>query len=121
MLKAGMRDSGVARYYNCFPSAIQHLRDCYKATKTVEGRHRPGQLIMATDIKMVTNVNYIDDIYIDDIRYGWLPTLPDEKQGSKGNLFPIFDKKYFIIITLNHAQFQDKIQIAALDSKGIVF
>ena len=83
MLKAGMRVSGAGRYYNCHPSAIQHLRGCYQATRTVKGRHRPGQLKMATDIKTATNVNYIDDIYIDDIRSGWLPTLPDEKQGSK--------------------------------------
>ena len=78
MLKAGVRVSGVARYYNCHPSAIQHLRDCYQTTRTVKGRHRPGQLRMATDIKMATNVDYIDDINIDDIRSGWLPTLPDE-------------------------------------------
>ena len=78
MFKAGVRVSGVDRYYNCLPSAIQHLRDCYQATRTVKGQHRPGQLRMATDIKTATNVDYIDDIYIDDIRSGWLPTLPDE-------------------------------------------
>ena len=78
MLKAGVRVSGVARYYNCHPSAIHHLRDCYQATGTVKGRHRPGQLRMATDIKTATYVDYIDDIYIGDIRSGWLPTLPDE-------------------------------------------
>ena len=78
MLKAGMRVSGVARYYNCHPSAIQRLRDCYQATRTVEGRHRPGQLRMATDIKTATNVDNIDDNYIDDIRFGWLSTLTDE-------------------------------------------
>ena len=27
MLKAGVRVSGVVRYYTCHPSAIQHLRD----------------------------------------------------------------------------------------------
>ena len=59
----------------------------------------PGQLRMATDIKTATNADYIDDIYIDDIRSSWLPTLPDEKQGSKGNLFQIFNKKYFITKT----------------------
>ena len=78
MLKAGVRVSGVARYYNCRPSAIQHLRDCYQATRTVKTRHRSGQLRMATDIKPATNVDYISDIHIDDIRSGWLPTLPDE-------------------------------------------
>ena len=78
MLKAGERVSGLARYYNCHPSAIQHLRDCYQATGTVKGRHRSGQLGLATNIKVATNVDYIDDIHIDDIRSGWLPTLPDE-------------------------------------------
>ena len=78
MLKAGVCVSGVARYYNCLPSAIQHLRDYNQATRTVKGRHRPGKLRMVTDIKTATDVDYIDDIYIDDIRTGWLPTLPDE-------------------------------------------
>ena len=67
MLKAGVRVSGVARYYNCHPSAIQHPRDCYQATRKVRGRQRPGQQRIATDIKTATNVDYIDDIYIDDI------------------------------------------------------
>ena len=78
MLKAVVRVSGAARYYNCQTSAIQHLRDCYQATRTVKGRHRPSQPRMSTDIKTATNVDYIDDIYIVDIRSGWLPTLPDE-------------------------------------------
>ena len=78
MLKAEMRVSGVARYYNCHPSAIQHPRGCHQATRTVKGRQRPGQLRMTTDIKTATNVDYIDDIYIDDICSGWLPILPDE-------------------------------------------
>ena len=39
MSKAGVRVSGVARYYNCHPPAIQHLRDCYTATRTVKGGH----------------------------------------------------------------------------------
>ena len=78
MLKARVRVSSVARYYNRHPSAIQHLRDSYQATRTVEGRHRPGQLKLATDIRTATNVDYIDDIYIGDIRSRWLPTLPGE-------------------------------------------
>ena len=41
---------------------------------------------MATDVKTATNVDYIDAIYIDDIRSSLLPTYPDECQGSKGNL-----------------------------------
>ena len=121
ILKAVVRVSCIARYHNGLPSAIQHLRDCYQATRAVKGRHRPGQLRMTTDIKTATNVDYIDDIYIDDIRSHWLPTLPDEQQGSKGNLFQIFNKTHFITITLNYAQFHDKFQIAALESKGIVF
>ena len=68
MLKAGVRVSGVVRYLTCHPSAIQHLRDCYQATRTVKGRDRPGQLRMATDIETAIIVDYIDDIYIDDIR-----------------------------------------------------
>ena len=68
MLKAGVRVSGVARYYNFLPSAIQHLRYCYQATRTNKGRHRPGQLKMATDIKTATNFDNIGDIYIDEIR-----------------------------------------------------
>ena len=78
MLKAGVRVSGLARYYNCHPSAIQHLRECYQATRTVKGRHRSGQLRIATGIKVATNVDYIDDSHIDEICSGWLPTLPDE-------------------------------------------
>ena len=46
---------------------------------------------MATDIKTATNVEYIDDI-----RSGWLPTLPNEYQGSKGNLFQIFNKNILL-------------------------
>ena len=91
-----VRVSGVARYNNCNASAIQHLRDCYQASRTVKGRHRPDQLRMATDIKTATNVDYIDDIYIDDIRSVWLPTLPDEYQGSKRNLFQIIDKNVLL-------------------------
>ena len=78
MLKAGVGVSGVARYHNCLLSGMQHLKDCYQAARTVKGRHRPGQLRMATDIKTATYIDYIDDIYIDDIRSGWLPTLPDK-------------------------------------------
>ena len=96
MLKAEMRVSGVVRYYNCHPSAIQHLRDCDQATRTVKGRHRPGQLRIATDIMTATNVDYIDDIYIDNIRSSWLQKLPGEKQGSKGNLFRIFNKSILL-------------------------
>ena len=51
MLKAGVRVSGVARYYNCHPSAIQRFRDCYQATRTNKGRHRPDKLRLATGIR----------------------------------------------------------------------
>ena len=78
MLKAGVRVSSIARYYNCHPSAIQHLRDYYQASRTVKGRHRPGQLRMATNIKTATNLDYIDYIYIGVIHSSWLPTVPGE-------------------------------------------
>ena len=78
MLKAGVRVSRFARYYNCHPSAIQHLRDCYQATRTVKGRHRIGQLRLSTDIKTATYVDYNDDIYIDDIRSALLPKIVSE-------------------------------------------
>ena len=78
MLKAVVCVSGIARYHNCHPAAIQHLRDCYQATRTVKSQHRPGQLRMATDIKTATTVDCMDDIFISDIRLSWLPTLPDE-------------------------------------------
>ena len=77
MLKCGARVSGVARYYNCYPSAIQQPSGCYQATRKVNCRHRPGQLRMTTDIKTANNVDYIDYINIDDICSGWLQTLPD--------------------------------------------
>ena len=36
MLKAEVPVSGIARYYNCLPPAIQHLRDCYQAIRKVK-------------------------------------------------------------------------------------
>ena len=78
VLKTGVRVSDVARYYNCNKSTIQLLRDCYKATGTVKDRHRSGQPRMATDVKMATYVNCIGDVYINNIRSGWLPSVPDE-------------------------------------------
>ena len=77
ILKAVVRVSVVARYYNYHPSAIQHLRDCHQATRTVKGRHRPGLLRMAIEIKTATNFEYNNDIYINDILSSWLTTLPD--------------------------------------------
>ena len=38
MLKAGVRVSDVARYYNYHPSTLQRLRDRYQATGTVKDR-----------------------------------------------------------------------------------
>ena len=120
MIKAGVQVSGVARYYNCHPSAIQHLRDCYQVTWIGKGGHRPGKLRMATDIKTVNIVDYIDDIYIDDI-------LPDGYQHCRTNsraprviCFRFLIRK-IITIALNLAKFQDIFKIVALESKGIVF
>ena len=65
MLKAAVRVSDVARYYNCHPSVIQHLRYCYQATGTVKCRSRPDQARMATNVKTAPKDDYKDDIYID--------------------------------------------------------
>ena len=43
MLQAGARVSDVARHYNCHPSTIQRVSDCYQATGTVKDRRRSGQ------------------------------------------------------------------------------
>ena len=59
MLKAGVRDSDVARYHNCHPLTIQRLRDRYQATGTVKVRRRSGQPRMATGVKsQVTSSMY---------------------------------------------------------------
>ena len=77
MLKADMRISDVAIYHNCHLSTIQRLIDRYQATGTVKDRRRSGQPRMATGVKR--KLSYVDcDIYIDDIRSGWVLSLPDE-------------------------------------------
>ena len=59
MLKAGVRVSDVARYHNCHPSIMQHLRDSYQATGTVKDRRRSGQPRMATGAKsQLTSIVY---------------------------------------------------------------
>ena len=78
ILKAGVCVSEVARYYICHLSAIQHLRYCYQATGTVKGWCRPGQPRMATNFKTATYINFNNDIYIDNVRSGWLPSVLDE-------------------------------------------
>ena len=78
MLKTGVPVSDVTRYYNCNQSTIQLLIDCYKATGTIKDRRRSGQPRMATNVKMATYVNCIGDVYINNIRSGWLPSVPDE-------------------------------------------
>ena len=78
MLKTGVRVSDITRDYNCNQSTIQLLRDCYKATGTVKDRRRSGQPRMVTDVKMVSYVNYIGDVYIKSIPSGWLLSVPDE-------------------------------------------
>ena len=95
MLKAGVRVSGVARYYNCLPAAKQYLRDCHQATRTVKGRHMPDQLIMVTDIKTATNADYIDDINIDDIHSCWPPTLPENSGAPRVICFRFLIKIFY--------------------------
>ena len=62
------------------PDIIIATRQLYSASEIVT--RLLGQLKvdkgLAKDIKTATNVDYIDDIYIDDIRSSLLPTLPDE-------------------------------------------
>ena len=93
ILKAGVCVSVVPRYYNCHPSAIQHLRDCYQAARTVKDRHRPGQPRIATNIKTATYVDYIDDIHIDD---PVLAAYQHCQTNSKGNLVQIFNKNILL-------------------------
>ena len=74
ILKAGVRVSDVAKYHNCHPSTIQRLRDRYQATGTeglVSQEWRPA---LRANLRRLC----IDDIYIDNIRSGWLLSLPDE-------------------------------------------
>ena len=78
MLKAGVHVSDVTRYHNCHPSTIQHLRDRYQATRTVKYRRRSDQLRMAPSLRSNLRRLCIDNIYIDDIRSGWLLSVPDE-------------------------------------------
>ena len=59
MLKAGVRNSDVARYHNCHSSTIQRLRDRYQATGTVKDRRISGQPRMATGVKQrLTSIVY---------------------------------------------------------------
>ena len=59
ILKADVRVSDVARYHNCHPSTIQHLRDRYQATGTVEDRRSSGQPRMVTGVKShLTSIGY---------------------------------------------------------------
>ena len=87
MLKAGVRVFDVTRYQNCHLSTIQRLRDSYQATGIVKNLLRSGQPTLTTDVKTATYVNCIDDVNIDNIRSGWLSSVPDEYEGSKGNSF----------------------------------
>ena len=59
ILKAGVCVSDNARYHNCHPSTIQHLRDRYQATGTVKDRRSAGQPRMATDVnRQPTSIVY---------------------------------------------------------------
>ena len=51
MLNAGVRVSDITRYDNCRPLTMQHLRDCYQATRTVKDRCRSGQPRIANGVK----------------------------------------------------------------------
>ena len=65
-----------------------------------------------------TYVESINDICIDDMRSGWLSSIPANNRALGVICIQIFNKKYFNTITLNHVWFLDKFQIATLKSKG---
>ena len=59
MLKAGVRVSDIARYYNCHALTKQRLKDRYQATGTVKDRRRFGQPRIATGVKsQLTSIMY---------------------------------------------------------------
>ena len=102
MLKAEVRVFDVTRYQIYHLSTIQRLRDSNQATGIVKNRLRSGQPRLTIDVKTATYVNCIDDVYIDNIRSSWLPSVPDECEGSKCNSFQIFNKKKYF----NHNKFK---------------
>ena len=68
MLIAGIRVSDVARYHNCHPSTIQHIRDRYKATMTGKDRRRSGQPRMTTGVMsqlaLIVYLRYLHPQYL---------------------------------------------------------
>ena len=48
MLEAGLRVTGVARYYNCHPSTIQVLRDRWQAILFVLKTSKESKLYLPT-------------------------------------------------------------------------
>ena len=84
MLKAGVRVSDVVRYHICHPSFIQIVTKLLGQLKT-----DAGLLSQVWRPALRGNLSQlcIDDIYINDIHFCCLLSLPDEWLGSKGNLF----------------------------------
>ena len=76
-LKAGVPVSDVARYHNCHSSTIQRLKGRYQATGTKIDAGLVSQ-VMRLALKGNLRRLCIHDIYIDDIRSGWLLSVPDE-------------------------------------------
>ena len=78
MLKADVRVSDFARYHNCDPSAIQHLRDCYRLL----GQLKIDAGLVSQEWRPALRAKLrrlcIDDINIDDIRSRWVQSLPDK-------------------------------------------
>ena len=68
MFKAGVRVSDVTWYYNYIPSTVQRFRDRYQATGTIRYQTQVWLAKMITDVKTATYVEWINNIYIDDIR-----------------------------------------------------
>ena len=71
----------LSLYYSChvYPNANDLAQlDKLRCVFLKLPDSRPGQQGMATNVMMATNVEYNDDIYIDDIRSGLLLSVSDE-------------------------------------------
>ena len=78
MLKAGVRVSDVARYHNCHPSTIQRSEIVTRRL----GRLKIDTGLVSQEWRTALRGNLrrlcIDEIYIDDVRSGWLLSVPDK-------------------------------------------
>ena len=90
LAQAVVRGADVTWYYNCISSPVHRLRDRNQATGTIKYQTQVWLTKIITHVKSATYIEWIDDIYIDDIRSSWLYSVPAEKWGSEGNLYQDF-------------------------------